>query len=228
MIAKLAGIIEEIGTDQVILMVGGVGYAVQLSERSKAECRTNDAKTFHIDMRMGEDHITLYGFPSAAEKKWFQLLQSVQGVGGRVAMAILGSLAPSELQQAILAGDAKTLTRANGVGAKLASRLILELKDKVFTVALPDNDRPPPAAADAAPAASPAAAAHPDQAPRATTPNVKTNSDEKTRQDALSALENLGFARAEAYAALSQVWPSLTPPVTNSALIRAALKELNR
>ena len=91
---------------------------------------------------MAEDHITLYGFTSGEEKKWFQLLQSVQGVGGRVAMAILGAMAPSDLQQAILAGDSKSLTRANGVGAKLASRLINELKDKVFTIALPPDDRP--------------------------------------------------------------------------------------
>ncbi|MCX8507138.1 MAG: Holliday junction ATP-dependent DNA helicase RuvA, partial [Alphaproteobacteria bacterium] len=142
MIAKLNGIIDEIGTDQVILLVGGVGYAVQLSERTLALCTRLEPQSFHIEMRMAEDHITLYGFTSGEEKKWFQLLQSVQGVGGRVAMAILGAMAPSDLQQAILAGDSKTLTRANGVGAKLASRLINELKDKVFTIALPPDDRP--------------------------------------------------------------------------------------
>jgi Holliday junction DNA helicase RuvA len=131
MIARLSGMLVEAGADHAVIDVGGVGYLVQLSARTlSAIGGTGGAVTLLTDMQVREDAITLFGFGSVAERDWFRLLTGVQGVGGRVALAILSVLAPDELSRAIASADKATVARASGVGPKLALRIVTELKDK--------------------------------------------------------------------------------------------------
>ncbi|HVA35020.1 MAG TPA: Holliday junction branch migration protein RuvA [Stellaceae bacterium] len=136
MIAMLAGRVDQVGTDSLVLDVNGVGYQVFCSAHSlaKAPARGEPLRLF-IETHVREDHIHLYGFLDEAERAWFRLLLSVQGVGARIAMAILGTLAPAELAMAIVAQDRASITRADGVGPKLASRILTELKDKAAGLA---------------------------------------------------------------------------------------------
>ena len=131
MIARLTGILAEAGADHAVIDVGGVGYLVQLSGRTLQAIGGigGDVKLL-TDMQVREDAITLFGFGSAAERDWFRLLTSVQGVGGRVALAILTVLAPDEVSRAVASGDKAMIARASGVGPKLALRIVTELKDK--------------------------------------------------------------------------------------------------
>jgi Holliday junction DNA helicase RuvA len=145
MIAKLTGLVDSQGEDWAVLDVGGVGYLVFCSGRTLGTLpRRGETARLFIDTHVREDHIHLYGFAEAAERDWFRLLQSVQGVGARVALAILSALSASELTQTIAAQDKVPLTRASGVGAKLAQRIVAELKDKVAATV------PGPVSADAA------------------------------------------------------------------------------
>jgi holliday junction DNA helicase RuvA len=136
MIAMLAGRVDLVGTDSLVLDVNGVGYQVFCSARSlaKAPARGEPLRLF-VETHVREDHIHLYGFLDEAERAWFRLLLGVQGVGARIAMAILGTLGPAELATAIVAQDRASLTRADGVGPKLASRILTELKDKAAALA---------------------------------------------------------------------------------------------
>ncbi len=136
MIAMLAGRVDQVGTDSLVLDVNGVAYQVFCSAHSlaKAPARGEPLRLF-IETHVREDHIHLYGFLDEAERAWFRLLLSVQGVGARIAMAILGTLAPAELAMAIVAQDRASITRADGVGPKLASRILTELKDKAAGLA---------------------------------------------------------------------------------------------
>ena len=131
MIARLSGVLAEAGADHAVIDVRGVGYLVQLSGRTLQALGDigGDVKLL-TDMQVREDAITLFGFGSAAERDWFRLLTSVQGVGGRVALAILTVLAPDEVSRAVASGDKAMVARANGVGPKLALRIVTELKDK--------------------------------------------------------------------------------------------------
>ena len=131
MIARLTGILAEAGADHAVIDVGGVGYLVQLSGRTLQAIGGigGDVKLL-TDMQVREDAITLFGFGSAAERDWFRLLTSVQGVGGRVALAVLTVLAPDEVSRAVASGDKAMIARASGVGPKLALRIVTELKDK--------------------------------------------------------------------------------------------------
>jgi holliday junction DNA helicase RuvA len=148
MIAHLKGRLEATGLDHAVIDVGGVGYLVGASSRTLAALgRTGEAVTVHTEMLVAEDSIRLVGFASAAERDWFRLLTGVQGVGARVALAILSALEPADLNRAVLAQDKATVARANGVGPKLAERIVRELKDRVGGVALG-----PAAAAQAVPA----------------------------------------------------------------------------
>ena len=132
MIAKLTGLVDSQGEDWAVLDVGGVGYLVFCSRRTLGVLpRRGETAGLFIDTHVREDHIHLYGFAEAAERDWFRLLQSVQGVGARVALAILSALSAGDLTQTIAAQDKVPLTRASGVGAKLAQRIVAELKDKV-------------------------------------------------------------------------------------------------
>lgn len=132
MIAKLTGIVDSQGEDWVVIDVGGVGYLVFCSGRTlSALARPGGRASLHVETHVREDHIHLYGFAERAERDWFRLLQSVQGVGARVALAVLTVLTPDALREAIAAQDKAPLSRASGVGAKLAQRVVSELKDKV-------------------------------------------------------------------------------------------------
>lgn len=196
MIARLAGRLAEVGADHLVLDVNGVGYLAQASARTLSAIGATGGEVVVLtEMQVREDAITLYAFGSAAERDWFRLLGSVQGVGGRVALAILSVLEPAELVRAVAGGDKAMIARANGVGPKLALRIVTELKDRTGGVVLG------PAATGAARAAGGVAA------------------------DALSALANLGFRPAEASAAVAAAEAELGPAAGLDALVRLALRK---
>ncbi|GMN13979.1 Holliday junction branch migration protein RuvA [Altererythrobacter sp. MTPC7] len=131
MIAKLKGLLDETGTDWAVIDVGGVGYLVHCSARTlSALGETGEACTVYTDLQVSENDMRLLGFAEGSERDWFRLLTSVQGVGSKVALAILSALSTAEVQQACAGGDAAMVARANGVGPKLAGRIVNELKDK--------------------------------------------------------------------------------------------------
>lgn len=205
MIARLKGIFADSGAGHVVIDCGGVGYLVFCSARTLGRMpNRGEGAQLHIETHVREDHIHLYGFSDTAEKEWFRLLTTVQGVGAKVALAILSVLSPDDLVQAIAAQDKALLTRADGVGPKLAARLVTELKDKTgalmlgATTAALSQDRKAGAAASAA-------------APL---------------QDAVSALVNLGYGRSEAFGAASRAASKLGDTAQVDALIKAALREL--
>lgn len=200
MIAKLTGLIAEIGSDWLIVDVAGVGYLVSCSARTLGGLQTGAAASLHIETQMREDRIQLFGFLSPTERGWFRLLQSVQGVGGRVALAILSVLTPGELDLVIASGDRVRLSRADGVGPKLATRILSELKDKAGGLVLASGPTAPAAGTHAA--------------------------DSGAQRDAVSALVNLGYGRSEAFGAISAVSRRLGETATLDSLIKNGLKEL--
>jgi len=197
MIARLKGILAEIGPDNAVLDVLGVGYLVWCSGRTLSALGTvgGDVLLF-TEMQVREDAITLFGFGSAAERDAFRLLTSVQGVGGRVALAILSVLDPAELSRAIASGDKAMIARANGVGPKLAMRIVNELKDRMGGVALGPGVSMPAAARDG------------------------------VASDALSALSNLGFRPAEASGAVGAAIEELGEGASLDTVVRLALKKV--
>jgi Holliday junction DNA helicase RuvA len=200
MIAKLTGILDHIGPDGAIVDVGGVGYLVFASSRTLGQLELGAVARLFIETHVREDHIHLYGFVDAAERDWFRLLTTVQGVGAKVALAILSAVAPNELTLAIVAQDRTTLARADGVGPKLAARIVNELRDKVGGLALVATN----AAAPIAPAAN----------------------EHGATGDAVSALVNLGYRRVEAFGAVAAASRRLGGDAKVDALIRAGLQEL--
>lgn len=197
MIARLRGILAAIGDDHAIIDVAGVGYLVTVAPATLERLpRVGEAVELHTELHSREDGITLYGFPDAADRTWFRLLQTVQGVGARVALSLLGTLRPPEMANAIAAGDKAMLARASGVGPRLAARIVAELKERVG--ALPQAGRGEPLAVAVGGASG----------------------------DALSALIHLGYARAEAYAAIARVQARLGTGLAVDALVREGLKEL--
>ena len=199
MIAKLAGVIDQIGPEAAVIDVGGVGYLAFCSTRTINRLpAVGLPASLLIETHVREDHIHLYGFADAAERDWFRRLTTVQGVGARLALAILSAVAPEQLGLAILAQDKAALTRADGVGARLAARIVNELRDKVGSVA----------------AASVPAAASPAEA------------SDGPAADAVSALVNLGYRRSEAYGAVAAAAQRLGSGADAGALIRAGLQEL--
>lgn len=203
MIAKLKGLVDSTGDGFAVVDVAGVGYLVFCSNRTLGRLAPGEAAEVLVETHVREDHIHLYGFVEAAERDWFRLLTTVQGVGARVALGILSVLAPDELVRAVAAQDKVPLTRAAGVGPKLAGRVVSELKDKVGGLALGS------AAAVEGPAV-PAAA----QAPASAT------------ADAVSALVNLGYGRSEALGAVAHASGKLGHEADVAALIRGGLAEL--
>jgi Holliday junction DNA helicase RuvA len=202
MIGKLSGRIDSISGSHVILDVGGVGYVVTCSARTLREIgAAGESASLRIETHVREDAINLYGFADATEQDWFRLLTTVQGVGAKVALSILGTVSPEQLVQAIAAQDKAALTQADGVGPKLALRLVTELKDKV-----------PAFMASSARLVSGAV-------PSALRPSLAG--------DALSALLNLGYRRAEAFAAVAAA-SQRNPDAKLDALLRASLLELSR
>lgn len=199
MIGKLTGIVDSSGDDWVILDVAGVGYLVFCSGRTLGLLPpAGGGATLWIETHVREDHIHLYGFADPAEHDWFKLLQSVQGVGAKMALAVLSVLPPHDLVRAIAAQDKAVIARAHGVGQKLAGRIAAELKDKAGGIVL-----------------GPVAAA-----------NGSGTGAGAVSEDAVSALVNLGYRRAEAFAAVAKASGDLGRGASVEALIKAGLKEL--
>ena len=201
MIARLTGNAEVIGDDRAIVDVGGVGYLVFCSSRTLERLRGEPATArLHVETHVREDHINLYGFLDAAEHEWFRLLTTVQGVGARVALAILSVLAPDDILRAIASADRTAVARANGVGPKLAGRIVAELKDKIGGMAL---------------------------GPAASLADSAAGGDASTVDgDAVSALVNLGYGRSEAFAAVARAGGKLGEQAPLADLIRTGLEEL--
>ena len=196
MIARLKGLLDSASAEACVVDVNGVGYLVSASAKTlTALGAPGSLVTLHIETQVREDAIQLYGFQSLAERDSFRLLTSVQGVGGRVALAILSVLAPDELAHAIAAQDTASIARANGVGPKLAGRIANELKGKFGAVALGTGSPLPVAPANSAVA------------------------------DALTALAGLGFRPMEASRAVAEAQAELGEGADVSALIRVALRK---
>lgn len=222
MIGRIAGIIIHKGLDQVLIDVRGVGYIVHVSDRTAASLpRVGEAVALFTDLVVREDLLQLFGFTSLLEKEWHKLLTSVQGVGAKVSLAILGTLGPDGIARAIALGDAAAVRRANGVGPKLAQRVVLELKDKAPTVMALGSSLQ--TAEDPSLIETEAEAPAPAR-PRPTRA-AKPDNSAVVSAEALSALSNLGYAPSEAAAAVAEAAAS-DPEATTPALIRAALRAL--
>lgn len=199
MIGKLKGIVDTVEESHALIDVGGVGYEVFCSARTlDALPPSGGSATLLIATHVREDHIHLYGFGSHLEKDWFERLQSVQGVGARMALAVLSVLSPDEVAQAIATGDKKSISRASGVGGRLAERIINELKDKVARLSL----APAGVAVNGAPAA----------------PGVL--------RDAVSALVHLGYREADVLPKVNAVIAASGPDAPLDVVIRDTLKSL--
>ncbi|MCW2315024.1 Holliday junction DNA helicase subunit RuvA [Rhodoblastus acidophilus] len=202
MIGKLKGVVDSLYEDHLILDVHGVGYVVACSSRTLQKLpRAGEAAVLSIETQVREDSIRLFGFLSDAERDWFRMLQNVQGVGSKVALAILSILPPSDLTSAIALQDKASVARAPGVGPKLAARIVAELKDKAgafgeigaVAVQLAGEETAGPSTAAA---------------------------------EAISALVNLGYGRPQAAVAIAASLKALGDDAETSALIRRGLKEL--
>jgi Holliday junction DNA helicase RuvA len=220
MIGKLSGRIEYRAADHILLDVKGVGYLVYCSDRTMAALpATGQAVALYTDLVVREDLMQLFGFPTLVEKEWHRLLTSVQGVGAKASLSILGTLGADGVSRAIALGDWNAVKAAKGVGPKIAQRVVLDLKDKAPGVMamggtpaqalgtaqaeVPEGDVIEPAAPTPAPAPQTASA----------------------QSEALSALTNLGYAPSDAAGAVAQAVGE-TPDIDTPALIRAALKLL--
>jgi Holliday junction DNA helicase RuvA len=198
-IAKLTGKIEALEADRCVVDVNGVGYLVHASTRTLAALPAGMVASLLIETHVREDAIVLYGFFESAEREWFRLLTTVQGVGAKVALNILSALSPRDLIAAIQAGDRGSLTRAPGVGAKLAVRLLTELREKAGAMPTGIGFSP-----------------------------VLPTPVGGIEADALSALVNLGYRRAEASSAVARVLARLGEDTGLDIVIREGLKELAR
>ncbi|WP_212525535.1 Holliday junction branch migration protein RuvA [Actibacterium sp. MT2.3-13A] len=218
MIGKIAGRIDYRGTDHVLIDVHGVGYIVYASDRTLAALPgPGEAVALYTDLVVREDLLQLYGFPTLFEKEWHRLLTSVQGVGAKASMAILGTLGAEGVGRAIALGDAAAVKAAPGVGPKLAQRVVNELKDKAPAVMALGGRLP------AAMGAAPAEVIEGGAAPAA--PTARPAPSASAQSEALSALGNLGYAPGEAAAAVAEA-AGASPDADTPALIRAALRLL--
>ena len=216
MIGKLTGRIDYRATDHILLDVGGVGYLVYCSDRTMATLPgVGQICALFTDLVVREDLMQLFGFPTLAEKEWHRLLMSVQGVGAKAALAILGTLGPDGAGRAIALGDWNAVKAAKGIGPKIAQRIVLDLKDKApgvmamgGTVAQATGDAPAAPTDDAV-----------------IEPVVMAALPASAQADALSALGNLGYGPSDAAAAVAQAAGG-APDADTPALIRAALKLL--
>ena len=200
MIAKLTGTLDDFGPDWAVIDVAGVGYLVHCSAKTLDRLGARgDAATVHTDLQVSENDMRLIGFASAAEREWFRLLTGVQGVGSRMALSVLSVLSADELRNACAGGDAASVARAQGVGPKLAGRIVNELKEKAgsFAGALSGGG-----AVDAA----------------VSLPETSVTAD------AVSALQNLGFKPAVASAAVARAVGELGEAAALDDLVRVALK----
>ena len=204
MIARLKGIIEDIGDDWAVIDVNGVGYLVFASGRTLARLAVGEAAVLFIETHVREDHIHLYGFADTLERDWFKLLTTVQGVGAKVGLAIQSVLSADEVSRAILSGDKAAITRAPGVGPKLAARIISELKDKVGAIALGQSLKTEVGAA----------------------PGVSVDHAQGAVSDAVSALVNLGYSPSQALGVVSEAAGELGEEADVGKLIKAGLAKL--
>ena len=203
MIGKLTGIVDTLDDDLVVIDVAGVGYLLSCSARTLRGLGGVGAKaSLLVETFIRDDRIVLYGFSDRGERDCFRLLQTVQGVGSRVALAILSVMTPAELTQAVMAQDKAAVSRANGVGPRLAQRVVTELKDRMGDVGL-----------------GPGAAL---------TPAAGTTAGEGADAEAVSALVNLGYGRTEAFGAIVAARRELGEGADVARLIRAGLKGLAR
>ena len=205
MIGKLRGKVDAIGESVVILDVGGVGYEVQASARTLRALELGQDASLTIDTHVREDAIRLYGFATEVERSWFRTLQTIQGVGAKVALAVLGILSPADLGNAIALGNWQAVEQAPGVGKKLAQRIVAELKDKA------------PALAVAGLGAGAAAEGG---------GTIEAPAQSSAATEAMSALSNLGYQPAEAARAVAAAAKDLGDGADTAALIRKGLKEL--
>jgi Holliday junction DNA helicase RuvA len=205
MIGKLKGVIDSYGEDFIVLDVNGVGYLVHCSARTLQELPgMGQPATLAIETYVREDQIRLFGFLTEVEREWFRLLQTVQGVGAKVALAVLGTLEPADLASAIAMRDKAMIARSPGVGPKVAERIVTELRDKAPAYAVVD------------PAAIMLSGAVEER--RAPQPVV----------DAVSALVNLGYGQPQAAAAIAAASRNAGEGADTARLIRLGLKELAR
>lgn len=202
MIANLKGTVEDVGADTLIIDVNGVGYLVHCSARTLSKMPKGEFATVHTEMQVSENDMRLMGFAEPEERDCYRLLREVQGVGGKVALAILSALEPGEVAQAVAHGDKVPITRANGVGPKLAQRIVNELKDKMGSLSFAAGAVPGAALSGGAPVSGGHAA------------------------DAVSALANLGFKPAEASGAVAKAVEELGEEASLDALVRSALKKV--
>jgi len=224
MIGKLTGIIDYIGTDHVMIDVRGVGYIVHINERTRMSLPGQGAPvSLYTDMLVREDLMQLFGFSSLLEKEWYRLLISVQGIGSKAAMAVLGTLGPEATGRAIALGDWNAVKAAPGVGPKIAQRVVNELKDKAPAVmamggtlakTLAEAPQMDEVIETDAPAPKPRVA-------KASVPKPNASSE----AEAMSALQNLGYSPSDAVQAVAQSAQD-APDADTSTLIRAALKLL--
>ncbi|MDT9012464.1 Holliday junction branch migration protein RuvA [Novosphingobium sp. APW14] len=197
MIARLSGLLDDFGPDWAVIDVNGVGYLVHCSARTlDALGVRGDKVTVHTELQVSENDMRLIGFASGGEREWFRLLTGVQGVGSKMALAVLSALTVDELQRACASADAAMVARAQGVGPKLASRIVNELRDKAGGL---------PSAAGAAIAAAPRGS---------------------SSQDAVSALQNLGFKPNVATDAVARALEELGEGAGLNDLVRVALKRV--
>ena len=193
MIARLTGLLDSTGEDWAVVDVGGVGYLVHCSARTLSQLPGRGERvSLAVETHVREDHIHLYGFLEQVERDWFRLLTTVQGVGTKVALGLLSVLGPGELSGAIAAQDRSAITRAQGVGPRLAGRILAELRDRVGGIS---PSVPPPGA-----------------------PSVV--------DDAVSALVNLGYGRADAHGAVLAAVQALGEETSVEELIKSGLREL--
>lgn len=201
MIGKLKGRIDEAGADHLVIDVGGVGYLVQASSRTLSRAGgVGEAVVLFIETVVREDAIRLFGFLSAEEREWFRLLQTVQGVGAKVALALLSALAPGELAQAIVLQDKGAVSHTQGIGPKLAQRIVTELKDKAGAISVP----------------------------LAVSAGKIVRAPQGVAAEAASALVNLGYSMSDAAGAVASSIAELGEGTRLDALIRAALRQLAR
>lgn len=206
MIGKLRGKVDAIGESFLIVDVGGVGYEVQASSRTLRNLKIGDEVSLTIDTYVREDAIRLFGFSSELERSWFRTLQNVQGVGAKVALGVLGVLAPGDLATAIALQNSGVVEQAPGVGKKLAQRIVMELKDKAPGLAL--------SGVNVAAGGAGGVTASPPQGNAA--------------MEAMSALTNLGYNPSQASQAIAAAVKELGPEADTAKLIRRGLKELAR
>ena len=202
MIGKLTGRVDAVAVDHDIIDVGGVGYLVHCASSTLARLVSGASVSLAVETKVSEEAIRLYGFLAAEEREWFRLLQTVQGVGARVALSLLSTLKVNELERAIVLGDKAVVGRAPGVGPKLATRIVTELKDKAPSMALQRHGEGPALGGIAAP--------------------------RPVESDAIAAMVKLGYSQMAAAEAVARASQSLGDAAALEALIRESLRQLAR